>query len=66
MGHPRIVRLLVDADADKDAHDKNAGNAALIFTSSYSGATPLFAACRRGHVEIARLLMEAGAAMDVP
>ena len=47
-GHLEVVRLLVEAGADKD----KAGN---------HGSTPLSIARSGGHYEIAKLLVEAGA-----
>eukprot|EP00439_Symbiodinium_sp_Y106_P023855 s1984_g2.t3 len=51
-GHVEIVRLLLEAGADKDLADND-------------GYTPLISASSRGHVEIARLLLEAGANKDM-
>jgi hypothetical protein len=48
MGHIEVVRLLVEAGADKD-------NATTI------GWTPLSVACEEGHIEVVGLLVEAGA-----
>ena len=50
-GHLEIVRLLVDAGADKDKVTK-------------SGLTPLYVASQRGHLEVVRLLVNAGADKD--
>ena len=47
-GHLEVVRLLVDAGADKDKVNK-------------FGSTPLYVASDYGHLEIVRLLVEKGA-----
>jgi len=49
---PQIVRALVSASADVNA------------CGGVTRATPLHMAARRGHVEIARALLECGAAID--
>ena len=36
----------------------------FIFSSAEPGATPLYVACHNGHLEVARLLLKAGAAKD--
>jgi hypothetical protein len=46
--HIEIVRLLVEAGANKDKAGTN-------------GFTPLYAACQKGHIKVVRLLVEAGA-----
>ena len=48
MGHAEVVRLLIEAGAEKN-HAKT------------EGATPLFIASQMGHAEVVRLLGEAGA-----
>ena len=50
---PAVVRLLIEAGAEVDA------------CAGVTGATPLHMAARRGHVAIARTLLEAGAAVNV-
>ena len=50
-GHVDVVRLLLEARADKDAPMQD-------------GTTALHLASRRGHLDIVRLLLEAGAAKD--
>jgi ankyrin repeat protein len=47
-GHIEVVRLLVEAGADKEKERPG-------------GYTPLFVACKNGHIEVVRLLVEAGA-----
>ena len=51
-GHVEVVRLLLEAGADKDVADDD-------------GATALMEAAYRGHVEVVRLLLEAGADKDM-
>ena len=50
-GHLEVVRLLIDAGADKDK-------------ARTDGATPLYIACQNGHLEVVRLLIDAGADKD--
>ena len=50
-GHLEVVRLLLEASADKDK-------------AAESGATPLIMASQQGHLETARLLLEASADKD--
>ncbi|CAE7351774.1 Ank1 [Symbiodinium natans] len=50
-GHTGVVRLLLEADADKDKSDRH-------------GRTPLWLASQDGHSEIVRLLLESGAKKD--
>ncbi|CAK8990518.1 unnamed protein product [Durusdinium trenchii] len=50
-GHLEVVRLLLEAGADKDA----------VRTD---GATALFIAAKNGHLEVVRLMLEAGADKD--
>ena len=49
-GHVEVVRLLVEAGADKDF--------------AYNGETALTCASQSGHAEVVRLLVEAGANKD--
>eukprot|EP00438_Fugacium_kawagutii_P000681 Skav220022 [mRNA] locus=scaffold2981:9028:16296:+ [translate_table: standard] len=49
QGHLEVVRLLVEAGADKNQATKS------------RGFSPLLIACHKGHTEVARLLIEAGA-----
>ena len=51
-GHLEIVRLLLEAGADKDA------------ATTTDGATALLLAAFQGHLEVVRLLLEAGADKD--
>ena len=51
-GHMEIVRLLLEASADKNVRDEN-------------GMTALMLASSAGHVEIAGLLLEAGASKNL-
>ena len=46
--HLEVVRLLVDAGADKDKADDD-------------GRTPLWMASQNGHLEVVRVLVDAGA-----
>ena len=48
IDHADVVKILVDAGADKEAKDKNEH-------------TPLYIAAVRGHTEVVRILIEAGA-----
>ena len=50
-GEPSIVRMLLEADADKDTVDRD-------------GETALCKASREGHMEAARLFLNAGADVD--
>ena len=50
-GHLEVVRLLLEAGADKDA-------------ANTDGSTALFFAAQNGHLEVVRLLLEAGADKD--
>ena len=52
-GHLEVVRLLLEAGADKDAPDAN-------------GWTALHIAAENGHLEVVGLLLEAGADKDAP
>ena len=53
-GHTEVVRILLEAGADKDGHALGGG---------YQGPALVLAAAR-GHVEIVRLLLEAGASKE--
>ncbi|CAK9009488.1 unnamed protein product [Durusdinium trenchii] len=48
LDHLAVVRLLLEAEADKNA-------------ASQDGTTALMAAARHSHLEVVRLLLEAGA-----
>ena len=50
-GHLQVIRLLLEANADKDK-------------TFQDGATPLFIAAQNGHLEVVRLLLEANADKD--
>ena len=50
-GHPEVVRLLLDASADKDK-------------AARYGATALFIASLEGHHEVVRLLLQVSADKD--
>ena len=50
-GHLEVVRLLLQANADKDK-------------AIFDGSTPLYKAAENGHWEVARLLLEASADKD--
>ena len=50
-GHLEVVRLLLEAGADKDA-------------ATQPGATALMFVAKNGHLEVVRLLLEAGADKD--
>eukprot|EP00438_Fugacium_kawagutii_P009506 Skav209382 [mRNA] locus=scaffold3334:6755:8099:- [translate_table: standard] len=48
QGHVKVVRLLIEAGADKNQ------------LTTDDGSSPLFIASRQGHVKVVRLLIEAG------
>ena len=50
-GHLEVVRLLIEAGADKDKANDD-------------GTTPLYVASINGHLEVVRLLVEKGADKD--
>ena len=50
-GHLQVIRLLLEANADKDK-------------ATPGGATPLYIAAKNGHLEVVRLLLEANADKD--
>ena len=52
-GHAEVVRLLLEAGADKDA------------TGTSSSCTALILAAHKGRLEVVRLLVEAGAGKDI-
>ena len=52
LGHLEVVRLLLEANADKDK------------ATDVVGLTPLYAASQGGHVDVVRLLLEANAHQD--
>ncbi|OLP73222.1 Cortactin-binding protein 2, partial [Symbiodinium microadriaticum] len=50
-GHLQVIRLVLEANADKDKADEN-------------GATPLYIAAQNGQLEVVRLLLEANVDKD--
>ena len=70
QGHADVAQLLIDAGADPHARtrvwgqlENTAGNTNTSgnFRMAHGGSTPLLFAARRGDVETARVLVEAGA-----